>query len=53
MREIRKRLGLTQAALAKLFGVNISTVGRWESGHMTPRGPAIMLYKLKQEMTGE
>ena len=50
MREIRKGLGLTQAAMAKLFGVDLRTVRRWEAGHMTPRGPARVLYRLKQEM---
>ena len=44
MREVREGLGLTQAALAELFGVHIRTVRRWEAGHMVPRGPARTLY---------
>jgi putative transcriptional regulator len=37
---IRKRLGLTQASFARVFGLNVSTVRDWEQGRRTPEGPA-------------
>lgn len=37
---IRKRLGLTQASFARVFGLNVATVRDWEQGRRTPEGPA-------------
>jgi putative transcriptional regulator len=37
---IRRRLGLTQASFARVFGLNIATVRDWEQGRRTPEGPA-------------
>lgn len=37
---IRKDLNLTQADLARLAGVNVSTVWRWENESVPTRGPA-------------
>ena len=37
---IRQELGLSQAAFAERVGVDQSTVSLWESGAVTPRGPA-------------
>ena len=37
IREIRKRLGLTTAAFAKLLGVKQSSVSRYEAGERVPR----------------
>ena len=31
----RKTLGLTQSAMAKQLGVNISTIVRWEKGYLS------------------
>ena len=36
IRAFRKRLGLTQAALAERLGVPQPTVARWESGLVSP-----------------
>lgn len=44
LREIRKRMGLTQEDLARLVGVERSTVTKWESGQNEP--PLPMLAKL-------
>ena len=38
--ELRKRNGLTQAALAELAGVDPATVWRWEKEGIPKRGPA-------------
>jgi transcriptional regulator with XRE-family HTH domain len=36
IRQLRERTGLTQADVAKLIGVQTSTVNRWERGHDVP-----------------
>ncbi len=33
---LRQKLGLTQATLARLLGVNYVTISRWESGRHRP-----------------
>lgn len=38
VRELRARLGLTQAALAHALGVSPNAVARWERGERTPTG---------------
>ncbi len=35
---IRKRLRLSQAALASIFNISPSTVQKWEQGHKKPAG---------------
>jgi DNA-binding transcriptional regulator YiaG len=37
IRALRKRLGITQAELAKLVGVSTITVGTWETGKSRPK----------------
>ena len=37
---IRRRLGLTQASFAHVFGLSVATVRDWEQGRRTPEGPA-------------
>lgn len=37
---IRRRLGLTHANFARVFGLNVATVRDWEQGRRTPEGPA-------------
>jgi len=36
IRELRKRLGLTQEEFAHAVAVTFSTVNRWENGHAKP-----------------
>jgi putative transcriptional regulator len=36
---IRKKLHMTQAAFAEIFGFSINTVKHWESGQRCPEGP--------------
>jgi putative transcriptional regulator len=40
---IRRKLALTQAALAEAIGVTSNTVARWERGEMTISEPAARL----------
>lgn len=42
---LRRKLKLTQAALAEKVGVEQSTIHRWEKGERTPRGPALAILK--------
>jgi len=49
IKELRKKLGLTQEELARLLGVGFSTVNRWENNKATPTGQSLVtLNKLKE-----
>ena len=48
-REIRKRLGLSQAAFAGLMGVSLRTVQEWEQGKRKPSGPAKSLLRIAEQ----
>ena len=43
VKAVRRRLGLSQAAFAARFGVNLRTVQDWEQGRRRPEGPARLL----------
>ncbi len=36
IKAIRERMGLRQEAFARLLGVSLMTVNRWERGHFKP-----------------
>lgn len=40
VRGIRKKLGMTQAAFARVFGFSLATLRHWEQQKRTPEGPA-------------
>jgi putative transcriptional regulator len=40
VKTIRKRLNMTQAKFASVFGFSIDTIKHWEAGRRTPEGPA-------------
>jgi transcriptional regulator with XRE-family HTH domain len=42
VRELRRRLGMNQEAFGRLFGVDQSTVSRWESGRQIPEGATLI-----------
>lgn len=44
-RRIRKRLGLTQEAMARRVGVALRTFTRWDTGETQPREPALRLMR--------
>lgn len=51
--ELRRRLGLTQAELARLLGVTQPAVAAWEAGRRTPTGkPAETLDRLRRAFSG-
>ena len=37
IKALRKRLGLTQEALARRIGTTVTSVSRWENGGSTPK----------------
>lgn len=43
--EIRRALGLSQEAMARLLSVSFATVNRWEGGHSAPIGLASEVYR--------
>lgn len=43
VKAVRRGLGLSQAAFASRFGVNLRTVQDWEQGRRRPEGPARLL----------
>lgn len=45
IREIRKRLGLTQAELAERLHVTRDSIAHWELGRHRPGGPAEILIR--------
>jgi len=36
VKEVRKRLNISQQDLATALGINFTTVNRWENGHVKP-----------------
>ncbi len=50
VRGIRTRLGLSQAAFARRFGIPQGTIRDWEQGRRKPEGPArVLLIVIKEE----
>lgn len=45
-RQVRKRLGLSQAAFAQRIDVPLETIRNWEQGKRTPTGAAKTLLRL-------
>ncbi|GIW13723.1 MAG: hypothetical protein KatS3mg062_1162 [Tepidiforma sp.] len=46
---LRRRLGLTQAGMARLLGVRQQTISEWETGLHRPRGASARLLRLLAE----
>jgi DNA-binding XRE family transcriptional regulator len=43
IKEVRQARGLSQQAFASLLGVSTSTVARWETGDVEPKGTAALV----------
>lgn len=43
VKNIRKKIGMTQNEFASAFGISVSTLRHWERGDRTPHGPALVL----------
>jgi putative transcriptional regulator len=48
IRQLRKRLKLTQEEFAQLFAVSLATLRNWEQGRRSPVGPANVLLNIIQ-----
>ena len=48
IREIRQKLGVSQAIFAEMLGVSASTVRAWEQGKREPEGPARRVLQLAE-----
>lgn len=46
IRDLRKRVGVSQTRFSRMIGVNVHTLRNWEQGKRRPEGPAIALLKL-------
>ncbi|MBS0359390.1 MAG: helix-turn-helix domain-containing protein [Proteobacteria bacterium] len=46
IKKLRRRLRLSQAALAKFLNTSVSTIQKWEAGAKKPSGPALKLLSL-------
>lgn len=46
---LRRRLGLSQAKMARVLGVRQQTVSEWETGRYRPRGASARLLRLLAE----
>ena len=46
IKDVRKRLGLTQKEFAQLIGSSKPTVERWERGNMQVKGPSVLLLQM-------
>ena len=49
IKQIRKRVGMTQLEFSSAFGISIGTLRHWERGDRTPKGPALVLLNLVQK----
>lgn len=49
IKDIRKKMNVSQAVFAKCLNVSLSTVKQWERGEKKPRGTALLLLHLVSE----
>jgi len=50
IKEIRQEMGLTQEKFARMVGVTVTTISRWERGQVAPHQLAVdKILELKEE----
>lgn len=49
VRELRKKLDMTQERFAATLGIGLGTLRHWERGDRTPRGPALTLLNIVEK----
>lgn len=52
VRELRRRLGVSQQQLARRLGVRQQTVSEWETGLYSPKGASVTLLSMVSEEAG-
>jgi len=48
LKNIRKKLHVSQSKFAYMIGVSIDTLQNWEQGRRNPEGPALALLKVAE-----
>lgn len=46
VKDLRKRIGMSQSNFAASIGISVSTLRHWEQGDRYPQGPALVLLNL-------
>ena len=46
VKAVRRRLGKSQSAFARMIGVSVATLQNWEQGRRQPEGPARALLRV-------
>ena len=49
IKQLRKRVGMTQLEFSSAFGISVGTLRHWERGDRIPKGPALVLLNLVQK----
>lgn len=49
IKQIRKKVGMTQIEFSSAFGISVGTLRHWERGDRNPKGPALVLLNLVQK----
>ena len=49
VKEVRRKVGMTQTQFARSFGISLGTLRHWERGDRIPRGPALVLLKVVEK----
>ena len=49
VKQIRRKVGLNQDAFARVLGVSLSGLRKWEQGQRQPRGAALTLLRVMDE----
>lgn len=49
IKQLRKKVGMTQIEFSSAFGISVGTLRHWERGDRSPKGPALVLLNLVQK----
>ncbi|MFN3693383.1 MAG: helix-turn-helix domain-containing protein [Ignavibacterium sp.] len=53
VKELRRRIGMSQTEFATSFGISLGTLRHWERGDRYPQGPALVLLNLLSKDPGK
>ena len=49
VKNVRKKMGMSQNEFASAFGISVSTLRHWERGDRVPHGPALVLLNVVEK----
>ena len=49
VKNIRKKIGMSQTEFSSAFGISVSTLRHWERGDRVPHGPALVLLNVVEK----